>query len=232
MSKIDYSWDETTKNEEHSEVIEVELSTRHDLQIPRRLFHMVNGTVIAILYLLFLSHQQMIHLLGTIACLIYVLEQVRINYPAFAQKFLPLSKFVIRAEEQLKESAMVPYMIAILLTIITFPKPVAVTAVLILAISDPLSAVIGIKFGRKRVFAHKSLEGSAAFFLSSFFICHLILAISLPVFTWKITMVSLLLATLSSIVETLPIKLDDNLTIPLSTSFLLWPLCAIFNLGI
>ena len=222
MAKIDYQWTEE----------EVNLSTRHDLQIPRRIFHAVNGTVLAIAYLLLLSHQQMIHLLGAIACVIYVVEQVRINYPALAQKLLPISRFVIRAEEQLKESAMVPYMIAILLTIITFPKAIAITAILILAISDPLSAIFGIRFGKRRIVSHKSLEGSLAFFLSSFFICHLILHYSIGPYTWKITIVSLLLAFSSSVVESLPIKLDDNLTIPLSTSFLLWPLCELFNLGI
>lgn len=232
MDKIDYSWDEQDNTVSLDIPTEKELSSRHDLQLTRRVFHMASGVVIAGLYMVSLSHQQMIHLLGAIACLIYLIEQIRINYPEFSQKLIPITRFIIRAEEQLKESAMVPYMIAVLLTIITFPKPVAISAVFILAISDPLSAIIGIRFGKTRIFNHKSLEGSMAFFTSAVFITHFVLIFSTAAYSWRITIVSLLLGLIASILETLPIKLDDNLTIPLSTSFVLWPLCEIFKISI
>ena len=93
------------------------LSTRHNLQIMRRLFHMFNGFAIATLYLISFDHSQMVHFLGTLACILYVVEQVRINYPETAAKLLPFTRFIIRAEEQLKESAMVPYAMAVLLTL-------------------------------------------------------------------------------------------------------------------
>ena len=41
-----------------------------------------------------------------------------------------------RAEEQFRESAMTPYVIAILLTILTFPKTIALIAICTLAIAD------------------------------------------------------------------------------------------------
>ncbi len=145
-----------------------ELPTRKNLQLVRRLFHMGAGITIASLYWFTFSHQAAIHTLGLVACLLYVMEQVRINYPEMAARFLPLSKFVMRAEEQLKESAMVPYVFAVLLTIITFPKPLALIAIYTLAIADPLSAIIGIRFGKHKIVSHKSIEGSLAFFVHIF----------------------------------------------------------------
>lgn len=239
MDKINYSWDrEDIDNVNNIEVEQlqkeetVSLSTRNNLQIPRRLFHMSCGVVVASVYFLIFSHQQMIYSLGTIACVLYVVEQIRINYPELATKILPITRFIIRAEEQLKESAVIPYAFAVLLTIITFPKPISLVAIYTLAIADPLSAIIGIKFGKHRVVSHKTLEGSLAFFLSTFFITTSVLAIYLGGLSGSIFGLAFLLALMVSIFEMLPLKLDDNLTIPLFTAFSFWILIKVFGVPV
>lgn len=243
METINYDWDESNiKNDIDDDKVELKetfgksakkekaLPTRQNLQIARRLFHMGNGVAVATLYWLSFSHQQMIHALGTIACMLYVFEQIRIAYPEKAQKFLPMTRFIMRAEEQLKESAMVPYAFAVLLTIITFPKPIALVAIYTLAIADPLSAIIGIKYGKRRIVPHKSLEGSAAFFISTFFITLGVLAIYTGGVGLGVFLVTLAVAFVSSGFEMLPLKLDDNLTIPLFTASILWILCETFGI--
>lgn len=227
MNKINYVWDENSISP--IDINEESLPTRKNMQIARRLFHMANGSVIATLYWLSFSHEQAIHLLGTFACLLYVFEQIRINYPEQSAKFIPMTKFIMRAEEQLKESAMVPYAFAVLLTMITFPKPIAIIAIYTLAISDPLSAIIGIKYGKRRVVKHKSLEGSAAFLISSFLITYLILSVAMPGRGLLVFFISSLVSILTSIFEMIPLKIDDNLTIPLFSAFCLWFICSSFG---
>ncbi|MCT4642388.1 MAG: SEC59/DGK1/VTE5 family protein [Bacteriovoracaceae bacterium] len=229
MSRINYMWDEKTVEENTYNNVEA-LPTRNNLQIPRRLFHMANGSVIATLYWLSFSHSQMIRFLGTIACLLYVAEQIRINYPQVSAKFLPITKFVMRAEEQLKESAMVPYAFAVLLTIITFPKPIALVAIFTLAIADPMSAIIGIRFGKRKIVSHKSLEGSAAFFISTLIISNIILFNFVDASDGMIILLSLLIAFFTSCFEMIPLKIDDNLTIPLFVSFIMWMLFESFGI--
>lgn len=225
MNKIDYSWDSSD-----SENLEDVLPSRSDLQMTRRLFHMACGFGIATLYWVSFSHTQMIHLLGTLACGLYVFEQIRINYPEFAAKFMPLSKFVMRAEEQLKESAMVPYVFAVLLCILTFPKVIALVAIYTLAISDPLSAIFGIKYGKRRIVPHKSLEGSSAFFISMFIISFLVLGFFLNIGTGYVFFISLFISLATSAFEMIPFKIDDNITIPLFVSFILWITLASFGI--
>jgi len=75
-----------------------------------------------------------------------------------------VNKFLVRAEEQFRESAMIRTPIAVLLTILSVPKPAALVAVYTLAIADPAAAVVGITWGRRKDSENKSLEGSAAFF--------------------------------------------------------------------
>ncbi len=222
MSKINYSWTQQDDDIEIDVENTDELPSRHNLQLARRLLHMACGFGIATLYWVSFSHTEMIRFLGTIACVLYVVEQVRINYPETAQKFLPLSKFVMRAEEQLKESAMVPYAFAVLLCIITFPKVIAIVAVYTLAISDPLSAIIGIRFGKRRIVPHKSLEGSLAFFLSMFVISFFVLGATLSLNMGLVFIISLLISFTTTCFEMIPLKVDDNLTIPLFVSFILW----------
>lgn len=238
--EINYSWDKPEDDKDiFEQTIEVNdtaenkhsnLSTRHSLQMARRLFHMTNGSVFATLYLLTFTHSQMIHLLGTLACVLYMVEQIRINYPETASRLLPFTRLVMRAEEQLKESAMVPYAMAVLLTIITFPKPIALVGIYTLAFADPLSAMIGIKFGKHKISPTRTWEGSSAFFAATFICSLAVLTIFTGGLSFSVFAVSFLLGFFCMFFEMVPLKLDDNLTIPLFTSLTLWVLNTIFGI--
>jgi dolichol kinase len=220
----------TQINEMYTADKPAEFKTRKDLQLARRFFHMMNGVVIATVYNLLLTHNQAVYILGSMACLLYVFEQIRISYPELSTKFVFFIKLIIRAEERLKESAMVPYAFSLLLTIITFPKPIAVTAIYVLAIADPLSAIVGIKFGKNKIAGHKSLEGSAAFFVATFLITFSVFSIEYYGLMGEIFFLSLFLAFFVSLFELIPLKLDDNLTIPLTTAVLGWVICEILGI--
>lgn len=197
-------------------------ANRNSLQLPRRFFHMGMGTIAAVLYHAFFSHQQAVYLLGTCLCLFYLAEQIRISYPELTEHYKVLAKYFLRAEEHLKESAGIPFAMGLLLTILSFPKAVAITAILTLSFSDPLSAIIGIKYGRIPVTKNKSLEGSLAFF-SCTFLSAFIVAISYSEAAWMQIMVfGIMLSLTSSLFELLPIRIDDNLTIPLFTAISAW----------
>ncbi len=222
---------ESESESESEKTQEAPTSTRKSLQLPRRFFHCLSGLISGTIYMLFLTHQQAIYILGGAASIFYILEQIRINYPNQPGLNI-LNKYFLRAEEHLKESAAIPYLMALLLTIITFPKSIALTAIFTLAIADPLSAIIGIKYGKHRIVEGKSLEGSAAFLLSTMIVCFLIF-IPLPGnYFWPVMANSFFLGLFGSAFEMIPLKLDDNLTIPLFTATILWILAATTGLTI
>lgn len=201
--------------------------TRDNLQLGRRLFHMSAGTAIATLYLLFVDHQQIVYIIGGCACLMYMFEQIRIAYPELSHHFEWLAKILLRSEEQMKESAAVPYMMAILLTILSFPKVVAVIAIYTLAIGDPLAAIIGIRFGKHKIMAgKKSIEGSLTFFVISTGLAISVLSIHTSPSDLIVYGAALTIGSLGTIIELLPIRLDDNITIPISTAIIGWIACA------
>ncbi len=206
--------------------VDAPTATRKDLHLGRRLLHMASGIVVAIAYGLFFTHSQAIQLLGTIACIAYVVDRVRVAYPEIARKLEKLTNFFLRAEERLKESSMIPYVIGILLTLLSFPKPIALIAILTLAIADPLSAIIGILYGKHHFFVReKTLEGSVAF-LSVTLLCSFAILFNATLAPWWLVLtVSILLSVAVTAFEMLPLKLDDNLTIPLFVGFAGWGLC-------
>ena len=98
-------------------------ATRHDLHLGRRLFHLLNGVATATAYALLFTHEQVVHIFGTVACLVYIIDRIRIAYPEAVARRAPwVNRTLVRAEEQVREAAMTPYAIAVLLTILTVPK--------------------------------------------------------------------------------------------------------------
>ncbi len=103
--------------------------------------------------------------------------------------------------------------LGIFLSYLFFGKEAALVSVVVLAVGDAFAGFVGINYGKRKI-GNKSLEGSIAFFLSS------LLALLFFLGFWK----SFLIALVSSLVEVLPIRLDDNFTIPLTAGFVYWML--------
>ena len=205
-------------------------ATRYDLQLARRFFHLANGVATATAYALLFTHEQVVHIFGAIACIVYILDRVRIAYPeAIVRRAAWVNRTFLRAEEQVREAAMTPFAIAVLLTILTVPKLAALVAIYTLAIADPLAAVIGIRFGRRRITHNRSLEGSAAFFAAT-------TAIAAAVFHWgttasaaTIVWTAVTIGFAAAVCELLPLRIDDNLTIPIFVGFATWAITALFG---
>jgi len=207
-------------------------ATRKDLQLGRRLVHMANGVIIATAYNLFFTHTQVVYLFGVIACLVYILDRVRIGYPELVKRIPQVNDLLFRAEEQVRESAMVPYAVAILLTLITFPKPIALIAIYTLAIADPLSAIVGINYGKRQIVPDKTVEGSLAFFGASTLVSAAVLYPAAADAPGEMLVVSVLIGLAAAVVEMLPLRIDDNLTIPLFVAFFSWIVCALFGISL
>lgn len=97
------------------------------------------------------------------------------------------------------------------LALLLFPFNIASAACCMLAVGDSFSTLFGLKFGRHKIIKKKSFEGSLACFLGSLAVGGFFVP---PVLT-LVGAVGATLAELSS-------KLNDNLTIPLFSGFLMF----------
>jgi len=198
-------------------------ATRDDLQLGRRFFHFANGLATASAYALLFTHEQVIHVFGTIACVVYLIDRVRIAYPEWVARWVPaVNRLLVRAEEQVRESAMTPYAIAVLLTILTVPKPAALVAILTLATADPLAAIVGIRYGRRRIVRNRTVEGSLAFFGATFLVAASVLGFGTGAGVFTVIEAALMIGLAAAACELVPVRLDDNMTIPLFVGFVTW----------
>ena len=140
-----------------------------------------------------------------------------------------MNRLFVRAEEQVRESAMIPYAIAVLLTILTVPKLAALVAICTLAVADPLAAVVGIRYGRRRIARNRTLEGSLAFCVATLVIAALVLGRGADASALAIAGASGTIALAAAGCELLPLRIDDNLTIPLFVGFTTWIVAALFG---
>lgn len=208
-------------------------ATRQDPQLGRRLFHLVNGVTIATAYALLFTHDQVVQIFGAIACTVYIVDRIRIAYPETVARHAPwVNHTLVRAEEQMRESAMTPFAIAVLLTILAVPKLAALIAVYTLGIADPLAAVVGIRFGRHRIAHNRSLEGSLAFFSATLTTAVLVLRWGTAASALTIAGASTTIGIAAAGCELLPLRIEDNLTIPIFVGFATWAIAVLFGVSL
>jgi dolichol kinase len=120
---------------------------------------------------------------------------------------------VLREEEKPTLMGSTYFLFSTILTVLLFPKSIAITSLLILILSDTAAALVGKGIGRVRIFG-KTLEGSAAFFVTSLLV------------VWLYPNLNRLSGTLAALggtlIELLPIRLNDNLSIPLVTGAIMF----------
>ena len=139
------------------------------------------------------------------------IEVFRLNHPRTRHVFRHFFGELLRNHEDVSLLGSTYLLIACLLTIHLFPKPVAVLALCFLILGDTVAAIVGKSVGRLRLIGGKTLEGSIACFLVCFG-----LTLLMPGVPPTVGLVGALTATLF---ELLPIPLDDNFRIPLSAGF-------------
>lgn len=115
-------------------------------------------------------------------------------------------------------------LLSAILCIVIFPKIITITAFAVLIISDSVAALVGRKFG-KRPFFTKTAEGTLAFFLSAVVVVLLSPKADYHVGEYLIGVVG---SAVGAVVEAISIRLDDNLTIPVSIGITMWLLYLVF----
>jgi dolichol kinase len=103
------------------------------------------------------------------------------------------------------------YALSAFLVLLLFPTAYALAGILVLAWADPAANVVGQRWGRRKFLAGTFL-GTGAFVLVAF----LALTIFVP---WK---AASLVAVFTAVIEASPLRIDDNLLVPIVTAGLLF----------
>lgn len=174
-------------------------------EIRRKTIHLVTS-VIPLLYFFYLNREQILVICIILTIGFLTADLLRMVSSLANSYFMRVFSSLLRSSEKEKQLTGATILFAALtLSVLVFPVPIAVTAMLLLTLADPVAAIVGKYWGKKSVF-NKTLEGTLGFFMTALFIVLLVNGIK-----WQ----ALPVAAIAAIVELIPLPVNDNLSVPL-----------------
>ncbi len=193
------------------------LKNRSDLHVARKIWHMVGVFTMFAAWVFLPFWASMTFLV--LGWLIFVpADFIRQRNPDFNRSLAGVFRPIMRSNE-LNRLAGTTYLITgTLLITLFFNKGVVALSLLFLAFADPIASYIGIKYGKDKIFGHKSVQGFVAAFVVCASLCFLFLFYNQV--QEYILIVSLMAGLIGALAELIPLgKLDDNFTMPVASSF-------------
>ncbi|HEX68068.1 MAG TPA: hypothetical protein ENG13_03270 [bacterium] len=186
-------------------------------KVHRNLYHLLVGILFPLGY--HFAHTKLWPsiFVGFLLLLMLVFETTRFLKPGFNKWVFEHVKALVKESEKTQPTGTTFFLTSVLATIIFFPKYIAVASLTFLALGDVAAACVGEKWGKIKMF-HKSLEGTLTFFgvsvIAGWLLHFLYPQLTLPLILWG--------SLTAAVVEVLPLPVDDNFSIPLITSFVMW----------
>ena len=115
--------------------------------------------------------------------------------------------FMLRPREHKSFSGATTILFAALLVYLFYDLSIAAAAMVIIVVGDTAAAIVGRSIGKIKLINSKSLEGSLAFILFALIALTPIRGLNFPL--------GLIGVVVGSIIEILPIPIDDNITVPI-----------------
>lgn len=175
----------------------------------RKIYHLLGGLFIIAAYI-FLGRTQGLTVLAALTLAATAVDASRFVFPKFNYFIFRHFRAFIRESERNTITGTPPYLMGMLGAFFLFSLPVAVCSIIFLACGDVSATIVGERWGTVKISGVKSLQGTIAFFAASL-ICGSIAGVywqGLPLYIVAAG------ALTASVVEILPLKLNDNLTIP------------------
>ena len=155
-----------------------------------------------------------IGMLAALTVLALAVEWARFRVTWVRGHFLRLTESMLRPHEHTRLAGATYMAVAYLLAAALFPRRVAVAAMLYNGLGDAAAALVGRRWGRHRASWGKSLEGAAAAFAVCLGVGALVPGVPLGA--------ALLGAVFASVLEFLPLPVDDNLRVTLGGGLGAW----------
>lgn len=189
---------------------------RSDLHIARKIWHMAG------VFSLFAGWSILPQWLSlTLLCICWVLfvpaDFMRQKNSEMNRSVLRLFQPIMRKNEVDRLAGTTYLLTGVILIASIFDRGVVALSLLFLAFADPIASYVGIKYGKDKIFGHKSVQG----FMAAFFVCAVLCYIYLSSYGVHehLIIASLLAGLVGALAELIPLwKIDDNFTMPVLSS--------------
>ncbi len=206
----------------------VEFKKKSDLHLLRKAWHMLGVLGLFFIWKLF-SYPISSYLFIAFWLFFVPGDLVRVKYPHYNKIFNKLFKPILRSSELNKLAGTTYLLTSVVFISFIFSHAIVSLSLLFLAFADPIASFVGIKWGRHKIFGHKSYQG----FLAAFAVCALVTAFFLMHFnvSANIFVLAVLAGLCGGLAELIPLgQMDDNFTMPILSSICLYFLFIFFNI--
>ena len=174
----------------------------------RKAYRLVMGSVFPLVYY-FSSKIPVLIVTGFFLSLMVFFEIERLKHPGVYKWVLTHLGGIFKVKVG-KLTGTTYFLIATFVLILFFERGVAIASLLFLILGDAASTLVGVNYGRIKLFKGKTLEGSLAFLAIDLLVGLLLL--TLPKISIEL-FVLLSGAFAATLMELLPLQVDDNLTV-------------------
>ena len=190
----------------------------------RKLYRLIMGSIFPVVYYFFPNKWISLVILGVLLIPVLLLEWARKRYPGFWSYITgvtaPKGKWYIKITKRIFKPkpgrilGTTYFLAGTALAILFFSKSIAICVLLFTVFGDAASAIIGTKYGSIKLVRKKSFQGSLAFLAICLLVGFLLGNLPGLILPFLLILIGALVAT---IVELIPIPIDDNLTVPVIT---------------
>jgi dolichol kinase len=169
---------------------------------------------------------------SVLACILIIVVAYPILF--FFERFKTYSDTVTeRKKGELKSSLILVFlMFAVIITVcwkILDNKLLALPVIYAWGYGDALAALIGTKFGKRKIYKKKSLEGTLAMFITSIIVVSVLLSI-INIIRWYGVIITTILTSIAvTIVELYTPNGLDTITCPFTSLIIMIPLLVLFG---
>ena len=187
----------------------------------RKLYRVIMGSIFPVVYLITGRPFFPLMLASFFLTLLFAMEYERWRYPAVWEYITGKGKGIFR-EKTGKLTGDTYFMLAVFIILLFFPKDISIATLFFLVFGDAGSGIIGTRYGKREIFKGKTLEG---------FLGGLLFNLIIGLIVYPFLNISLLLliagALVASIVEILPLKVNDNLSVGIITATVMLAIASI-----
>ena len=178
----------------------------------RRVFHASNALIVAFLPpVLGLGRWVVVGILTALLVGLAAFDYLRLRRADLNALFFRMFPSLASDRERTGVASSTWYAVGLIVVYALFPLDVVVPAVLTLGLADPAASTVGRIWGRRRI-GKGSYLGTAVF-----------LGVAYAIMAWAVGPIAgLVAAVVTTAVEVLPTRLDDNLTVPITAATALW----------
>ncbi len=189
--------------------------------LERKLYHFLMGLGCFSLYAFLLDRTQGLVVLGVVGGCFLAGDIARLYSPKLNSWTVYLFGRFMRREELKSITGNSFYVLGLFVLMFFFPKPIVLLSIVFLAVGDPVAAIAGTFFGRRRLWGKKTAEGALANGVASALATFVVGSRYFHLNAVDAGQLAVIGGMISLSAEAVVTPLDDNFTIPVLSALLL-----------